>query len=76
MSIKKAGVILALVVIGALVSSSLTLLLVPEQKVVEEEIPPVQLKEDLDFLIKSIEEIHPNPYAYASEEEFDEMKNG
>jgi len=33
-------------------------------------IPPEKLKEDLDFLFKSIEEIHPNMYAYISREEF------
>jgi hypothetical protein len=33
-------------------------------------IPPEKLKEDLDFLFKTIEEVHPNMYAYTSKEEF------
>ena len=33
-------------------------------------IPPGKLKEDLDFLFKTIEEVHPNMYAYTSKEEF------
>ena len=33
-------------------------------------IPPEKLKEDLNFLFKTIEEVHPNMYAYTSEEEF------
>ena len=33
-------------------------------------IPPDKLKEDLDFLFKTIEEVHPNMYAYTSKEEF------
>ncbi len=34
-------------------------------------IPPEKLKEDLDFLFKTIEEVHPNMYAYTSEEDFE-----
>jgi len=34
-------------------------------------IPPDKLKEDLDFLFKTIEEVHPNMYAYTSREEFE-----
>jgi len=37
-------------------------------------IPPEKLKEDLDFLFKTIEEIHPNMYAYTSKEEFEPLK--
>ena len=33
-------------------------------------IPPDKLKEDLDFLLKTIEEVHPNMYAYTSKEKF------
>ncbi|VUT26683.1 MAG: hypothetical protein MOIL_01668 [Candidatus Methanolliviera sp. GoM_oil] len=33
-------------------------------------IAPELLKEDLNFLVKSIEEIHPNPYHSISKEEF------
>ncbi len=33
-------------------------------------IPPEKLKEDLDFLFKTIEEVHPNMYAYTSKQEF------
>jgi hypothetical protein len=38
-------------------------------------IPPEKLKEDLDFLFKSIEEVHPNMYAYISREEFAKHKD-
>jgi len=33
-------------------------------------IPPEKLKEDLDFLLKTIQEAHPNMYAYISEEKY------
>jgi len=33
-------------------------------------IPSKKLMKDLDFLSKTIEEVHPNPYAYTSEVEF------
>jgi hypothetical protein len=38
-------------------------------------ITPDKLKEDLDFLFKTIEEVHPNMYAYISEEEYVEIKH-
>jgi len=37
-------------------------------------IPPGKLKEDLDFLFKTIEEVHPNMYAYISKEEFTPLR--
>ncbi len=37
-------------------------------------IPPDKLKEDLDFLFKTIEEVHPNMYAYISEEQYARVK--
>jgi len=37
-------------------------------------IPPEKLKEDLDFLFKTIEEVHPNMYAYTSKEEFGPLR--
>jgi len=39
------------------------------------QIMPVKLKEDLDFLFNSINEIHPNMYAYTNKEEFDPLRN-
>lgn len=38
-------------------------------------ISPDKLKEDLDFLFKTIEEVHPNMYAYTSKEEFAQHRN-
>jgi hypothetical protein len=38
-------------------------------------IPPDKIKEDLDFLFKTIEEVHPNMYAYISEEEYVKIKH-
>ena len=38
-------------------------------------IPPDKLKEDLDFLFKTIEEVHPNMYAYTSKEEFAPLRD-
>jgi hypothetical protein len=38
-------------------------------------IPGDKLKEDLDFLFKTIEEVHPNMYAYTSKEEFSKLCN-
>ncbi len=38
-------------------------------------IPPDKLKEDLDFLFKTIEEVHPNMYAYTSKEEFGPLRD-
>jgi C-terminal processing protease CtpA/Prc len=37
-------------------------------------ITPEKLKEDLDFLFKTIEEVHPNMYAYTSKEEFSKLR--
>jgi hypothetical protein len=37
-------------------------------------IPPGKLKEDLDFLFKTIEDVHPDMYAYTSKQEFMLMK--
>jgi hypothetical protein len=37
-------------------------------------IEPDKLKEDLDFLFKTIEEVHPNMYAYTSKEEFSPIR--
>jgi hypothetical protein len=42
----------------------------PNQPSYLKPIPPEKLKEDLDFLFKTIEEVHPNMYAYTSKEEF------
>jgi len=38
-------------------------------------IPPQELKEDLDFLFDKIAEIHPNMYAFTSEEEFAKIRD-
>ncbi len=35
---------------------------------------PNELKEDLDFLFKTIEEVHPNMYAYIPEREFSKLR--
>ncbi len=43
---------------------------VGEAKEVAAGITPEKLKADLDFLFKTIEEVHPNMYAYVSKEEF------
>jgi C-terminal processing protease CtpA/Prc len=59
--------------IGTLIGSSLTLLFIPKQ-IQESGIPPKLLKEDVDFLLRSIEEIHPNPYAYTPKEDIYKMK--
>jgi hypothetical protein len=37
-------------------------------------ISPDKLKEDLDFLFKTIEEVHPNMYAYTTKEEFTQLR--
>ena len=42
----------------------------PNQPSYTKLIPPEKLKEDLDFLFKTIEEVHPDMYAYTSKEEF------
>jgi len=36
---------------------------------------PDKLKQDLDFLFKTIEEVHPNMYAYTSKEEFGHLRD-
>ena len=36
---------------------------------------PDKLKEDLDFLFKTIEEVHPNMYAYTPKEEFEQSRD-
>jgi hypothetical protein len=38
-------------------------------------ITPDKLKEDLDFLFKTIEEVHPNMHAYTSKEEFETLRD-
>jgi len=42
----------------------------PNQPDYAKPITPEKLKEDLDFLFKTIKEVHPNIYAYTSKEEF------
>ncbi|MBC8468332.1 MAG: hypothetical protein H8D56_02570 [Planctomycetes bacterium] len=42
----------------------------PNQSAYLKPIAPDKLKEDLDFLFKTIEEVHPNIYAYISEEKY------
>lgn len=39
-------------------------------------ISPELLRQDMDFLFKSIEEIHPNMYAYTGRKEFDLCRSG
>ena len=39
-------------------------------KPIPKPIPPEKLKEDLDFLFKRIEEVHPNTYAYINKETY------
>lgn len=46
----------------------------PNQPDYAKPIPPEKLKEDLDFLFKTIEEVHPNMYAYTSAKEFKPLK--
>jgi hypothetical protein len=36
---------------------------------------PNKLREDLDFLFKTIEEVHPNMYAYTSKESFSKLRD-
>ena len=40
------------------------------QTIFSESVSPNKLKADLDFLFRTIEEVHPNMYAYTSREEF------
>ncbi len=46
----------------------------PNQSAYLKPIQPDKLKEDLDFLFKTIEEVHPNMYAYTSKEEFELLR--
>jgi len=46
----------------------------PNQPDYAELIPADKLKKDLDFLFKTIEEVHPNMYAYVSQEKFKPLK--
>ena len=39
------------------------------------QLQPSQMKDDLDFLFKTIEEVHPNMYAYTPKEEFDRYRD-
>ncbi len=48
----------------------------PEKPGLSELIPPDKLKEDLDFLFKTIEEVHPNMYAYVTKERFAVHRDG
>ncbi len=47
-----------------------------QRRTLAEVIPTDQLKEDVDFLFKTIEEVHPNMFAYMSEEEFATHRDG
>jgi hypothetical protein len=47
----------------------------PNQPQYLKTIPPDKIKEDLDFLFKTIEEVHPKMYAYTSKEEFKPMRD-
>lgn len=47
----------------------------PNQPAYRNSIPPDKLEEDLDFLFKTIEEVHPNMYAYISEEKYVKVKH-
>jgi len=47
----------------------------PNQPAYPDSIPPDKLKEDLDFLLKTIEEAHPNMYAYIAEEKYVTIKH-
>ena len=44
------------------------------ENVIAGTLSPELLRQDLDFLFKSIEEIHPNMYAYTGRKEFDRCK--
>ncbi|MHC4575457.1 MAG: S41 family peptidase [Planctomycetota bacterium] len=46
----------------------------PNQPQYLKTIPPDKIKEDLDFLFKTIEEVHPNMYAYTTKQEFEPLK--
>ncbi|GAH36907.1 unnamed protein product, partial [marine sediment metagenome] len=47
-----------------------------EQSSLSEILPPGKLKADLDFLFKTVEEVHPNMYAYVSEADFRVHRDG
>ena len=47
----------------------------PNQPAYLKPMPPEKLKEDLDFLFKTIEEVHPNMYAYISKEKFAPLRD-
>ena len=53
---------------------------IPDQKSTQSEytklISPNKLKEDVDFLFRTIEEVHPNMYAYTSKEELNPLREG
>jgi hypothetical protein len=46
----------------------------PDQPSYARVISPDKLEEDLDFLFKTIEEVHPNMHAYTPEEEFKSLR--
>lgn len=46
----------------------------PNKPAYPKPISPDELKQDLDFLLKTIEEVHPNMYAYTGKEEFDPLR--
>ena len=46
----------------------------PNQRAYLKSIPPDKLTEDLDFLFKTIEEVHPNMYAYTNRGEYAQIK--
>jgi hypothetical protein len=52
----------------------------PDQKSIQSEytelVSAEKLKEDLDFLFRTIEEVHPNMYAYTSKEELNPLREG
>ena len=47
----------------------------PVQPAYSKSIPPDKLKEDLDFLFKTIQEAHPNMYAFISEEKYTAVRH-
>jgi len=47
---------------------------IPNQPAYLRPISPDKLKEDLDLLFKTIQEVHPNMYAYTSKEEFNPLR--
>jgi len=63
--------IVGIVLILALVASSIPL----SWGVSDEVIAPEKLREDVDFLFKNLEEIHPNLYAYTDKSVIDELRS-